>query len=202
MQKYFVTGIGTEIGKTVTSAVLVEKLKADYWKPIQSGDLQHSDSMKIQQWISNTKTKIHPEQFRLNHPLSPHLSAEMDGISMQLTDFQIPNTRNSLIIEGAGGIYVPINNHETILDLIQKLNFETIIVSKHYLGSINHTILTIETLKHKGISIKGIIFNGEQNKASEKFILENGKIPLIGHIPLMDNIDQNQIAKAGLHLKI
>ena len=111
-QKYFVTGIGTGIGKTITSAILTEKLKADYWKPIQSGDLHQSDSLAIESLISNTQTKIHPETYRLNHPLSPHLSAKMDGVKIELRKFQVPITENNLIVEGAGGLMVPLKDKE------------------------------------------------------------------------------------------
>src|SRR6185312_12272693 len=114
----FVTGIGTNIGKTIVSAVLVEKLKADYWKPVQSGDLDKSDSLFIQNLISNTATKIHPESYKLTQPFSPHKSAAIDGITIDPGNINLPKTSNALIVEGAGGLMVPLNNEFLIIDLI------------------------------------------------------------------------------------
>ena len=128
-KKYFITGISTGIGKTVTSAVLVEKLKADYWKPIQSGDLDQSDSLTVKSLISNQKSTIHPEKYKLTQPLSPHLSAKLDGVHIQLENLTPPQTENTLIIEGAGGLMVPLNEKELLLDLIKNLGIEVIVVS-------------------------------------------------------------------------
>jgi dethiobiotin synthetase len=201
-EKYFVTGIGTDIGKTIVSAILTEKLTADYWKPIQSGDLANSDSLKVQNLISNQKSKIHSETYRLNHPLSPHLSAKMDGIEIDLNHLKLPQTENTLIVEGAGGLMVPINDSELILDLIKFLDISVIVVSQNYLGSINHTLLTINTLKHNGVDIKGIIFSGVANKASEELILNYTQVPCLGKVPLIAEINKGTIKEAGKHLYI
>lgn len=201
-QKYFVTGIGTGIGKTIASAVLTEKLKADYWKPIQSGDLDQSDSLAIESLISNTHTKIHPETYRLNHPLSPHLSAKMDEVEIELNKFQLPKTENNLIVEGAGGLMVPLNSKQLILDLIKYLNLEVILVSQHYLGSINHTLLTINTSKQHHIPIKGIVFNGDENLESQDYILKYTGIKHLGNIPFLENISKSEIIKVGENLNL
>jgi len=199
-ERYFITGIGTGIGKTLVSAILTEKLKADYWKPVQSGDLDQSDSLTVKNLISNAQTQIHPETYRLNHPLSPHLSAKMDGVEIELAKFQLPETSNSLIVEGAGGLMVPLNKEELILDLIIKLGLEVIIVSQNYLGSINHTLLTINTLKQQQIPIKGIIFNGEANIESETYILNYSGLICLGKIPKIDPIDKKSVIAAGKNL--
>ncbi|MBB2144758.1 dethiobiotin synthase [Pedobacter sp. LMG 31464] len=201
-EKYFVTGIGTGIGKTLISAILTEKLKADYWKPIQSGDLAQSDSLTVKNLISNSKTKIHPETYRLNNPLSPHLSARLDGIQIELNQFHLPKTDNSLIIEGAGGLLVPLNDTELILDLIKHLNVQVIVVSQNYLGSINHTLLTINTLKQHNIIIKGIIFNGETNSETEDYILKYTQISCLGRIPLLKNINKQMVIEAGKYITL
>ncbi|HTM97161.1 MAG TPA: dethiobiotin synthase [Pedobacter sp.] len=201
-ESYFITGIGTGIGKTITSAVLTEKLQADYWKPIQSGDLDQSDSLMVQSLLSNSKSKIHPEQYRLNHPLSPHLSAELDGVKIDLASFKLPETSNSLIVEGAGGLMVPLNDQHLILDLIKKLNLKVILISQSYLGSINHTLLTVNTLKQHNIFIKGIIFNGEPNQESEKYILNYTSLDHIGNIPPLNILSKENIIKAGKFLNI
>ena len=166
----FVTGIGTDVGKTVVSAILVEKLKADYWKPIQSGDLDNTDTMKVQALISNPISKFYPEAYRLTQPYSPHKSADLDGITIDLDHITLPQTDNQLIIEGAGGLMVPLNNQHFIIDLIQKFEAEVILVVKHYLGSINHTLLSLELLKQKKIKVKALIFNGDSDEYSEKII--------------------------------
>ena len=164
--KIFITGIGTDVGKTIASSIVVEALEADYWKPIQAGDLDNSDSHKIHRYIANSTTKIHENSYKLNTPASPHLAAEIDGITIDLKQIKEPKTKNHLVIEGAGGVLVPLNNTDSIIDLIQK-DYKVIVVSRHYLGSINHTLLTIEALKNRNISVAGIIFSGDENKASE-----------------------------------
>ena len=198
----FVTGIGTGIGKTIVSAVLVEKLKADYWKPIQSGDLDKSDSLTVQSLISNPITKMHPESYRLTQPFSPHKSAAIDGITIDPDAMHLPNTNNALIVEGAGGLMVPLNNEFLIIDLIKKLNIEVILVSQNYLGSINHTLLSIHALKNYGIPIRGIIFNGSDDISSKDFILKNSGLELLGHVPEYSTIDKKAIIDAGNYIDL
>jgi len=198
----FVTGIGTGIGKTIVSAILVEKLKADYWKPIQSGDLDKSDSVSVENLISNTITKIHPENYRLTQPFSPHKSAAIDGITIDPDTIHLPNTTNTLIVEGAGGLMVPLNNEFLIIDLIKKLGIEVVLVSQNYLGSINHTLLSIHALKNYGISIRGIIFNGIEDISSKDFILKNSGLKLLGHIPEYKLIDKEVIIGAGNYIDL
>ncbi|NQX38405.1 dethiobiotin synthetase [Pedobacter steynii] len=197
---YFITGIGTGIGKTIVSAILTEKLQADYWKPIQSGDLDNSDSLLVARLISNQKTVIHPEQFKLSQPLSPHLSARIDGIHIEAAAIKAPATTNNLVIEGAGGLMVPINEEELILDLIKSLSAKVIVVSQNYLGSINHTLLTLEVLKSRKIEVEGLIFNGAANEESERYISTYSGIPILGRIPQLDNLDKESVQKAGAHL--
>ena len=182
MKKIFVTGIGTDVGKTVVSAILAEALEADYWKPVQAGDLENSDSIKVENLISNTKTKIHTEGIKLNSPMSPHAAAEIDNVEIRLTDFCLPETNNNLIVEGAGGLMVPLNDKDLIIDLIKHLGIDVVLVSQNYLGSINHTILSIDALKNRGINVLGIIFNGDSNKETEKYILNYSKLPCLGRI--------------------
>jgi dethiobiotin synthetase len=193
----FVTGIGTGIGKTVVSAVLTEKLKADYWKPVQSGDLDNSDTLKVQSLVSNALTIFHPETYRLTQPFSPHKSAAIDGVTIDATKFIIPQIDNRLIIEGAGGLMVPLNAHFLMVDLIKQLNVEVILVSQNYLGSINHTLLSISALKQYQIPIKGIIFNGRADKDSESYILSYSGIKRLGHIPEFEILDKQAIIAAG-----
>jgi dethiobiotin synthetase len=198
--KYFISGIGTDVGKTITSAILVQALKSDYWKPIQSGDLINSDSKKVKELISYPDCQFFEETYRLKQPLSPHASAPLDGKEIDIKKFEMPNTQN-LIIEGAGGLLVPLNQKDTIVDLIIKLGVEVILISKHYLGSINHTLLSINCLKRNNIPIKGIIFNGEENKATESIILSKTEVPFLGRIEHIENLNKESIKKASLVFK-
>ncbi|KQR71034.1 dethiobiotin synthase [Pedobacter sp. Leaf176] len=202
MAKYFVTGIGTGIGKTLVSAVLTEKLEADYWKPIQSGDLELSDSLTIKQLITNKNTFIHPESYRLNSPLSPHQAAKLDNIEIAIPKIKIPETDNHLIIEGAGGLMVPLNEKELLIDLIKALNVEVILVSQNYLGSINHTLMSINLLKQYGIKIKGLIFNGVENSETQRYILQYSNVTCLGYIPLLENANKENVKISGRLLSL
>jgi dethiobiotin synthetase len=193
--KYIIAGIGTEIGKTFISSILTEALQADYWKPIQSGALDFTDTDMVRSLISNSKTVFHPETYRLHQPMSPHAAAAIDGVEIELSKFQIPQTDNHLIVELAGGIMVPLNNNETNLDLIKRLAIPVILISKNYLGSINHTLLSIEILKMNNIPIKGLIFNGESNESTENFILNYTKIDFLGRVNFEENINKELIKK-------
>ena len=190
--KLFITGIGTDVGKTIASAIIVEALQADYWKPIQAGDLNNSDSHKVKSLVSNDKSQFHENSYKLNTPASPHLAAQLDGISIDLKQIAEPKTKNNLVIEGAGGILVPLNDKDCIVDLIQK-DYKVIVVSRHYLGSINHTLLTIEALQNRKITVAGIIFSGDENKATEEIILEKTSAKLIGRIDNEPYFDANVI---------
>ncbi len=197
MKKVFLTGIGTEVGKTVISAILVEKFKMDYWKPVQAGELDYSDSMKVREWVQNKDSVFHEERYRLKTPASPHFAAEVDQIQIELGDFEAPQTSNNLLIEGAGGLMVPLNSKgDLIIDLIPKVADSAILVSRNYLGSINHTMLSIEALKSRGIEIEGVIFNGEPNEATEEIILEKYELKCLGKVPLLSNIDSLKIKEA------
>ncbi|WP_121363929.1 dethiobiotin synthase [Flavobacterium limicola] len=190
--KIFVTGIGTDVGKTIVSAIITEALEADYWKPIQAGDLDNSDSHKIKCFLSNKKTVIHPNSYALITPASPHLAAERDGTTIDLQKMTEPKTENHLVIEGAGGVFVPLNSKDCVVDLIQP-DYKIIVVSRHYLGSINHTLLTIEALQNRKIAVAGIVFSGDENKATEEIILSKTGIKCFGRIEQEPYFDKNVI---------
>ena len=186
----FVTGIGTGVGKTIISAMLVEKLQADYWKPIQSGDLEQSDTLMVKSLVSNPISYFYPEAYRLTQPFSPHKAAALDGIEIAPDKIILPETDNQLIIEGAGGLMVPLNNNFLMIDLIKKLNAEVILVSRNYLGSINHTLLSLEALYSRDIPLKGIVFNGPVDEYSEQAICAKANKINIAHIPEIENINK------------
>lgn len=198
----FITGIGTGIGKTVTSAVLTQYFKADYWKPIQSGDLDQSDSLTIKSMIDNDLI-IHPERFKLNYPASPHQSAAMENFEINLDDFQLPNTENSLLVEGAGGLFVPLNNYEFMIDLIAKFNLKTVLVVRDYLGCINHTLLSIEALQHRNLEIAYVVLNGNFEPATKDVLIKNiPKTTQIIELPELNLLSKENINKVSKSLKI
>ncbi len=189
--KLFVTGIGTDVGKTIVSAILTETLEADYWKPVQAGELETGDSHTVTNLISNTKTTIHPNAYALNTPMSPHAAAKIDGVSVDLQKIVTPETSNNLVIEGAGGLLVPLNDKQTILDLIHP-DYKVIVVSRHYLGSINHTLMTIELLQQKGFDVS-VVFNGDEHLSTENIIKEMTGVKVLGRIENEPYFDKNVV---------
>ena len=197
----FVTGIGTNIGKTIVSAVLVEQLKADYWKPVQAGDLHHSDSHKIQQLIVNMETVVHPERYRLKMAASPHKAAKAEGIHISPADFSLPDSSRSLLIEGAGGLFVPLSDSFLMIDLITQFDAEIVLVARDYLGCINHTLLSIDALNTRGLKLKHIIFNGHFDTDTLDVIISH--IPLrttYSELPEFQAINRYTIASAPIQL--
>lgn len=187
--KIAVAGINTDAGKTIVSAILAEKFNADYWKPIQAGSLDSSDTHTIKK-LTDGKVVCHPEAYRLNTPASPHYAALKENRQIIVDTIVPPETSRPLIIELAGGVLSPLNESLTQLDCYAKWNCRWIIVSKHYLGSINHTLMTYECLKQKKLDVAGIIFNGIDSAATEDFILNYTGIPCLGRLqeePHLDN---------------
>ncbi len=183
MRKIFITGIGTGVGKTLVSAIVTEALQADYWKPIQTGvDSEPKDSDTIRNLISNKKTIIHPEAYSLKKPASPFAAAEDEGIRIEIKNIALPKTDNILVIEGAGGLMVPINENELMIDMIEQWDAEVILVSQNYLGSINHTMLSCMALADRNLKVLGIVYNGEDNLMAERSILSFCDFPVIGRI--------------------
>lgn len=181
MKSYFITGIGTDVGKTVVSVILTEALEADYWKPVQAGDLENSDTHKVKALVSNRKSVFHPNSYALKTPISPDAAAAIDGVEIEIDRIKRPETSNDLVIEGAGGLLVPLNHKHTIADLISEKD-RIILVSRHYLGSINHTLLTVESLKSRGLKVFGIIFSGNEHPTTEESIQKLSGIPVLGRI--------------------
>ncbi|AZA83634.1 dethiobiotin synthase [Chryseobacterium lactis] len=199
--KLFITGIGTEIGKTVCSAVLVQYFKAEYWKPVQSGDLHYTDSHKIEAWTDHTI--CHPETYRLQLAASPHQSARAENRQINLDDFQLPQTENSLIVEGAGGVMVPLSDNRFMIDLIDLLQLPAALVVRNYLGCINHSLLSIMALQQRNIKLEYLILNGEFPEDTERvicsFIEQETKVI---RIPEIESADKEQIQTAAKQLTI
>ncbi|GAB2570198.1 dethiobiotin synthase [Spirosoma areae] len=190
-----VAGIGTEVGKTIASAVLVEALQADYWKPVQSGALEDSDTNTVRQLVSNRTSVFHPEAYRLKQPLSPHAAAELEGVVIELEKLTLPQTANSLVVELAGGLMVPLNQNDLNIDLVQQLKLPVVLVSRNYLGSINHTLLSVEACRSRNIQLAGLLFNGPTVPATETLILNYTGLPCLGRIGQEESITKEVIRK-------
>ncbi len=197
MQHIFVTGIDTGVGKTIVSAVLVQSLGAHYWKPVQAGALEWTDTDQVKSLVSRADVRFYPEAFRLSQAMSPHAAADRDGVSISLAQLQLPATSGRLVIEGAGGVMVPLNHSELMIDLITRCNAAVIVVVKHYLGSINHTLLALDALRHRNLDNVGLVFCGESNPESEAVIQAQSGVRSWGWIPSLDPIDPAQIERCG-----
>jgi dethiobiotin synthetase len=180
-----VCGIGTEVGKTITAAIFVSITGYDYWKPVQAGNLDHTDAETVRK-LSSHPVHIHPEACRLSHACSPHLAAQREG--MHLPSFFSLPTSQSLVIEMSGGVMVPINEQSLLIDACLEWNCDWVLVSRHYIGSINHTLLSVEYLKKCGCPLLGIVFNGYADKSTEDFILKYTGVPCIGTLKQEPNI--------------
>lgn len=178
--RIFITGISTEVGKTVASSVITQALEAEYWKPVQAGDLHFTDTHKVKSWVSHRSLVCHPESYKLQYPMSPHAAARKEGMLLDVCDIKLPETIRPLVIEGAGGVLVPLNDSQTIADLLAFAD-KVVVVSRHYLGSINHTLLTIQYLKNKGIE-PYLLFNGPKNPDTERVILAMTGVVCLGRL--------------------
>jgi dethiobiotin synthetase len=201
MKNVVIAGIGTGVGKTFISSIVVEALEADYWKPVQSGSLEFTDTDVVKSLVSNNTSVYHSEGYRLTKPMSPHAAAKIDGVSIELNKLSLPNTENNLVIEIAGGIMVPLNDMQLNIDLIEQWETPVILVSQNYLGSINHTILSIDALRSRAINVLGIIFNGERNAATEEFILGYTGLRCIGKIKAEPVINKEVVKRYADELR-
>ncbi|MGG9972311.1 dethiobiotin synthase [Ferruginibacter sp. SUN002] len=188
-----IAGIHTNIGKTICSAVVCQALGYDYWKPVQAGDLENSDSIFIKRVVSNPSCIIHPEAYRLSIPASPHYAAEVDGVTITKANIKLPISDNNIVIETAGGIMSPLAYNYINIDLIEQLSLPVILVSNSYLGSINHTLLSIAVLKQRKIRLKGIVFSGESNPSTESFIKQYTGLPILFSIPALAEVNATSI---------
>lgn len=200
-KQFFVTGTDTNVGKTVISAMLTLGLGAAYWKPIQSGLDDITDTEFVRRVTQLDDSHFIPEQFRLTQPLSPHAAAAIDRTIISLTDFHLPQTdKPHLIVEGAGGLMVPLNDRDLIIDLIRWLNLPVCLVARSSLGTINHTLLSIEQLRRSQIPILGVILNGTPNPSNRAAIAHYGQVPILGEVDRLDAIDPTTLKTAFRNL--
>jgi dethiobiotin synthetase len=187
----FITGTDTNIGKTIISAWLALHFKAFYWKPIQTGSgLGDTDSQIVGCLLNVDRSKIIPEIYVFKPPVSPHLAAALQGQRIDLGDFILPQTgEEHLIVEGAGGILTPVNESDTMLQLVQKLKLPAIIVARSSLGTINHTCLTIDALRYAGVPVLGVIMNGPKNEENKRAIEHYGKVTVLDEVESFEQLD-------------
>lgn len=197
MKPIFITGIGTEIGKTVISAIITEALQADYWKPVQAGFALGTDSQWVKSMLTNTASRIWPETYKLTMPASPHLAAKTEGKTISLDRIAehysiISQASKLMIVEGAGGLMVPLNESQFMIDLIKKLDARVIIVSRNYLGSINHSLLTAAACRANELDIIGWIFN-DQYLDYEQEVAQWSGYPVITSVPRAAQVSKDFI---------
>lgn len=195
MKRIFISGIDTDIGKTIVAAVVVKALCADYWKPVQSGASIDSDKETVRSLVGDHSGAFHDEAVVLAEPLSPHEAAALEERTISREDILRPHTSNILVVEGAGGLLVPLNNNHTIADLIEEGDF-VLLVTRHYLGSINHTLLSVDHLNKRGIE-PALIVNGSANESSEDAITTHGSCNILGHLNTMEEVTPESIRKAA-----
>ena len=193
-----IAGIHTDVGKTICAAVLVRALQCDYWKPIQAGGLDNSDSDTVRRW--NETAHIHPEAYRLQLAASPHTAARAEQMTIALTDLHAPLTDRPLLIETAGGVCSPVNEQHVVADLLAHYRWPTILVTQHYLGSISHTLSAIDALNARGVAILGLLINGDADDASEQFITQYSGLPILAHIARMDELSAHNVAQQALRI--
>jgi dethiobiotin synthetase len=190
-----VAGIGTEVGKTVVSAILCEVLGARYWKPIASGsDDGPAESVAVARLLKHGDKRIFSERYLLRRSLSPHVAAALEGVEVSLEDFSVPECKEPLVVELAGGAMVPLNDSATNIDLIKRLKLPVVVVSRHYLGSINHTLLTLFVLRAHDIPVAGIVFNGEELPDTERIITTMSGVAVIGRVPSFGEVSQGSVS--------
>ena len=187
-----ILGIHTGIGKTICSAVLAEAMGADYWKPVQAG-MEERDIAIVKELLTNGHERVHEEAIKLSQPMSPHAAAEIDGVEIDFTKFAWPKTDKTLLVETAGGILSPMSSTTTMADFVSHYNLPAILVIQNYLGSINHTLLSIEVLKHRNIKLLGLVINGDANESSEAFIRQYAKVPILARVPRFEHLDNPSV---------
>ncbi|MBK7309584.1 MAG: dethiobiotin synthase [Bacteroidia bacterium] len=201
MKRYFITGIDTNVGKTVVSAILVEALQADYWKPIQCGITDGMDVNEVRKLISNSKTQVHSEAYVFAAPVSPHLAAAIESKKIEMKSIVLPSTTNNLIIEGAGGMMVPLSKNNYVIQLARELDAEVILVVRNYIGCINHSLLSIDYLLRNKYKIKGMILNGNFDPLVEQVITTYSDIPVLAKFPEQGAIDKVKISELASLVK-
>jgi|SRR5579863_1744517 len=203
MHPIFITGIGTGIGKTLVAAVVTEALEAAYWKPVQAGFEDGTDSEWIGERISRPHGRIYPEAYKLTLPASPHIAARKENVVIDLNLIlrQLASIKTRpLVIEGAGGLFVPLNGRQFVIDLIRELDATVLLVSRNYLGSINHSLLTAAACRRQGLRVAGWIFNDQYMRYEEEIAQWSG-LPAIASIPFEDDLSSDFVREQAARIR-
>ncbi|ODA68937.1 ATP-dependent dethiobiotin synthetase BioD 1 [Methyloligella halotolerans] len=193
MSGFFVTGTDTDVGKTVVAAWLTAHLGATYWKPIQAGEADGTDTKTVRALAELPDERVIPESYVLPDPLSPHESARRAGVTIDLAAIRLPEIDNFLVVEGAGGLMVPLNDSELVIDLIEDLGLPSILVARSTLGTINHTLLSLEALRRRGLAIAGVVMVGPESDHNRAAIERYGRTQVIAEIPWLDPLDRQAL---------
>ncbi len=189
----FVTGTDTGVGKTVAAAALVNGLDGDYWKPIQSGTGEPGDTETVIRLLELDPARVHPCAYRLNAPLSPHEAARLDRVEIKMSNLRLPESARPVVVEGAGGVLVPLNERDTMVELMVHLGLPVVVVARSGLGTINHTLLSLEALRNRGLHVSGVVLNGPSNPANRKAIESHGNVRILFEMLPTDRLDKNWI---------
>ena len=194
-----ILGIHTGIGKTISSAVLAEAMGADYWKPVQAG-MEERDAATVRSLLTNGHERVHEEAIKLSQPMSPHAAAQIDGVEIDFTKFVWPQTGKTLLVETAGGILSPMSSTTTMADFVTHYNLPAILITQNYLGSINHTLLSIEVLKSRGIRLLGIVISGAPYASSEEFIVQYSGVPILARVPHIEQLSNESVVACAAQI--
>ena len=202
-RRLVVCGTDTNVGKTLVSAVLVQGLQASYWKPVQCGELASGgDSGQVQALTSIRSEQILPESYKLKQAASPHQAAAAEGLSLQENQLNLPLVQGSLVVELAGGLLVPLRQDLLQIEMLKSWGLPVLLVARTGLGTLNHSLLSLEALERRGIQVLGLVVNGQANPANEASLQTIGKVPILGRIPILERVDANSInglwANSGL----
>ena len=201
--KIIVTGTDTDIGKSVVSAMLVQALSADYYKPVQAGLDGETDTEFVKRLSGMPNEHFWPETYRLQTPASPHLSAKLDGVTIEVNHLELPHSNRLLIVEGAGGLLVPLTDDVLFIEMFARWQAPIVLCASTRLGTINHSLLSIEALRRRNIEILGVVFVGDKMESSETAIVNFGQVKHLGRLPILDPLDSNSLANAfDLHFNI
>ena len=196
---FFITGTDTAVGKTLLSALLVAALNRKYWKPIQTGSCEGTDRETVMKLAGVAVDNTFPESYIFSPAVSPHLAAEQSGTEIDMRGIQRPVSMDALIIEGAGGVFVPINREALMLDLIRQLGTPAIVAARTSLGTINHTLLTVAAIRNAKVAVRGVVMIGRENADNRRAIERYGNVPVIGAIPWLDRIDRQTLLSVFQH---
>ncbi len=198
----FVTGTDTEVGKTVAAACLVRALDGEYWKPVQAGLADGTDTETVRRLTGLDEARLHASTYALNAPLSPHEAARLDAVTIRLAAFTLPVAERPVVVEGAGGVLVPLNDSTLMIDLMEHLGLPVILVARSTLGTINHSLLSLQALRRRRLAVLGVIINGPANPANEAAVAEFGRVTVLASLPILDPLTEAAVTRAGNDLAV